>query len=67
MSLYRLSSLLAQENLVDILTIFSLAIPAQKEIMIDCKNLAELIRVRSVRAETISSSGVGFEILNNLY
>ena len=61
MSLYRLSSLLAQENLIDILAVFSLAIPTQKEIIEDCKALAELIRVRSVRAETISSSGVSLK------
>ncbi|CAK5052858.1 unnamed protein product [Meloidogyne enterolobii] len=58
MSLYRLSSILAQENLVDILAVFNLATPTQKEAIEDCKTLAELIRVRSVRAETISSSGV---------
>uniref|UniRef100_A0A914L7A5 THO complex subunit 2 N-terminal domain-containing protein n=1 Tax=Meloidogyne incognita TaxID=6306 RepID=A0A914L7A5_MELIC len=57
MSLYRLSSILAQENLVDILAVFNLATPTQKEAIEDCKTLAELIRVRSVRAETISSSG----------
>jgi hypothetical protein len=58
MSLYRLASLLAQEGMIDVLELFTLVNPTQKEIMDECKSLAELIRVRSLRAETISSSGV---------
>uniref|UniRef100_A0A1I8C1F9 Uncharacterized protein n=1 Tax=Meloidogyne hapla TaxID=6305 RepID=A0A1I8C1F9_MELHA len=60
---YQIFKSTSSRKLVDILAVFNLATPTQKEAIEDCKTLAELIRVRSVRAETISSSGVlgGFE------
>uniref|UniRef100_A0A183BYF4 THO complex subunit 2 n=1 Tax=Globodera pallida TaxID=36090 RepID=A0A183BYF4_GLOPA len=59
MSLYRVVSHLAQEGLVDIPMLFTLIAPARKELMEEYKSLTDLVKLRSNRAETISSNVAG--------
>uniref|UniRef100_A0A914HDU3 THO complex subunit 2 n=1 Tax=Globodera rostochiensis TaxID=31243 RepID=A0A914HDU3_GLORO len=59
MSLYRVVSHLAQEGLVDIPMLFTLISPTRKELMEEYKSLTDLVKLRSNRAETISSNVAG--------
>ncbi|KAL3090360.1 hypothetical protein niasHS_006812 [Heterodera schachtii] len=59
MSLYRVVSQLAQEGFVDIFTLFTLVAPTRKELLEEHKSLTDLVKLRSNRAETISSNVVG--------
>ncbi|KAI1732320.1 transcription factor/nuclear export subunit protein 2 domain-containing protein [Ditylenchus destructor] len=62
--LYRIASILCQEQLVDLKSFFNMISPTQQAIVDENKRLNELIKKRASKAETISTGSLADSALN---
>uniref|UniRef100_A0A915DWV3 THO complex subunit 2 N-terminal domain-containing protein n=1 Tax=Ditylenchus dipsaci TaxID=166011 RepID=A0A915DWV3_9BILA len=58
MDLYRVASILCQEDLVDIRSLFNMISPTQNHIVEENKRLIELVKKRAAKAEIISTGSL---------